>query len=64
MAGLVASRKDPVKEKARIEAIRDYHRKNPGINKRRSETLKATLAAKKARLALEAELSAHKQTAR
>ena len=49
MAGLEAMRKDPKKEQARIEAIRAAHRRDPGINKRRSQTLKATLAAKRAK---------------
>lgn len=48
MAGLEATRKDPKKEAARIKAIRDANARDPGINKRRSETLKATLAKKKA----------------
>ena len=49
MSGLEAARKDPKKERARIEAIRAAHRRDPGINKRRSQTLKATLAAKRAK---------------
>lgn len=51
MAGLEAARKDPKKQEARAEAIRAANRRDPGINKRRSETLKATLAAKRAKRA-------------
>lgn len=48
MAGLERSRKDPVKQKARGDAIAAANKRDPDINRRRSETLKRTLAAKKA----------------
>lgn len=50
MAGLEAARKDQSKQRARIEAIKAAYKRDPSTIKRRSETLKATLAAKKARV--------------
>lgn len=48
MAGLEAARKDPAKQKARADAIREANKRDPGINKRRIETLRKNLAARKA----------------